>query len=166
MLKMSEKGVAHVALVEGCVKSGDLHKMYKDIVGLQTLGYGHLLTKSELTSGKVYINSAPVEWKKGLNEKQAQALLDQDLDRFENIVNNVVKVELAQHQFEALVSFVFNIGGSAFQNSTLLKRVNSHDWDDVPNQFMRWVYAGGKKVKGLANRREKEISLWNGHYEA
>jgi len=165
--KMSQEGIDHINVVEGRVldKNTGRHKMYKDVAGLPTIGYGHLLTRSELTSGKIIIDGESVRWKDGLSEAQADDLLDRDLDRFEKAVNDKVKVKLSQCQFESLVSFSFNVGRGAFANSTLLKRVNSKDFDDVPNQLRRWVYAGGKKVKGLANRRESEVALWHGEYE-
>ena len=164
--RMSQEGIDHINVVEGRVldKTTGLHKMYKDVAGLPTIGYGHLLTRSELTSGKITINGSTKYWRDGLTEQEADDLLDQDLDHFEDAVNKYVKVKLTQYQFEALVSFAFNVGVGAFTDSTLLKRVNSNDWHDVPNQFRRWVYAGGKKVKGLVNRRESEISLWQGEY--
>lgn len=167
LLRMSSQGINHINLVEGRIidKNTGLHMMYKDVVGLPTIGYGHLLSRSELTSGKIFVDGEYIRWKDGLTEDQADVLLDQDLDRFEHAVNEYVNVELSQCQFEALVSFSFNVGRTAFRNSTLLKRVNEGDFDDVPNQFRRWVYAGGKKVNGLMNRRESEIALWFGEYE-
>jgi lysozyme len=60
------------------------------------------------------------------------------------------------------VSFTFNVGASAFKQSTLLKRLNARDFVDVPNQLRRWNKSGGKKVQGLVNRRENEIKLWKG----
>lgn len=166
-LKMSQAGIDHINIVEGrrLDKNTGRHKMYKDVAGLPTIGYGHLLTRSELTSGKIIIDGKSVRWMDGLTESLADELLDQDLDRFEDAVNEFVEVDLTQCEFEALVSFSFNVGRGAFVNSTLLKRVNEGDFDDVPNQFRRWVYASGKKVKGLINRREIEIALWNGEYE-
>jgi len=86
--------------------------------------------------------------------------LSQDLNWFENEINYRVK-NINQNQFDALVSFVFNIGGHAFRESTLLKKLNAGEYDQVPDQLRRWIYSGGKVVKGLINRREKEIERWN-----
>ena len=73
----------------------------------------------------------------------------------------MVKVPLNQNQFDALVSFVFNVGNNAFRDSTLVKVLNAGHFDQVPTQLRRWIRDNGKIVKGLINRREKEIALWN-----
>ena len=163
-LEMTQEGIDHIGEVEGRVVRNGKHVMYKDVVGLPTIGYGHLLTRTELSTGRLFTGKESISWRLGLTEQQADDLLDRDLDRFENAVNRYVNIKLKQHQFEALVSFAFNVGVNAFKNSTLLKRVNAKNFTDVPNQFMRWVYAGGKRIRGLANRRKSEIDLWNGKY--
>jgi lysozyme len=134
---------------------------YKDSAGLLTIGVGHLLTKSELSSGKIDIDGESVKYGNGLTSDQADALLAQDLKPAENTVNNNVKVELNQNQFDALVSFTFNVGGGAFKGSTLLKKLNAGLYGEVPSQLMRWDKAGGKVVPGLEKRRENEVNLWN-----
>jgi lysozyme len=134
---------------------------YKDSAGLLTIGVGHLLTKSELSSGKIDIDGESVKYGNGLTSDQADALLAQDLKPAENIVNNSVKVELNQNQFDALVSFTFNVGGGAFKGGTLLKKLNAGLYGEVPSQLMRWDKAGGKVVPGLEKRRENEVNLWN-----
>jgi lysozyme len=136
-------------------------KAYKDSAGLLTIGVGHLLTKSELSSGKININGESVKYVNGLTAEQADELLEQDVKPAETTVNNNVKVELNQHQFDALVSFTFNVGGGAFKGSTLLKKLNNGQYDQVPAQLMRWDKAGGKVVPGLKKRRESEVKLWN-----
>lgn len=136
-------------------------KAYKDSAGLLTIGVGHLLTKSELSSGKININGESVKYGNGLTAEQADELLEQDVKPAETTVNNNVKVELNQHQFDALVSFTFNVGGGAFKGSTLLKKLNNGQYDQVPAQLMRWDKAGGKVVPGLKKRRESEVKLWN-----
>ncbi len=136
-------------------------KAYKDSAGLLTIGVGHLLTKSELSSGKIDINDESVKYVNALTLEQADALLEQDLKPAETTVNNHVKVELNQNQFDALVSFTFNVGGGAFKGSTLLKKLNNGQYDQVPGQLMRWNKAGGKVVPGLNKRRESEVKLWN-----
>lgn len=84
------------------------------------------------------------------------------MQRFEDAVNESVTVTLSQNQFDTLVSFSFNVGRGAFQNSTLLKKLNHGMYDEVPIQLKRWVFAGGQRVRGLEVRRENEIKLWNG----
>ena len=134
---------------------------YLDSGGAPTIGVGHLMTRSERMSGKIIINGKSVVYRKGLTVQQCWDLLDQDLDSAEASVNSMVKVPLNQNQFDALVSFVFNVGNNAFRDSTLLKMLNAGHFDQVPTQLRRWIRDNGKIVKGLINRREKEISLWN-----
>jgi GH24 family phage-related lysozyme (muramidase) len=67
---------------------------------------------------------------------------------------------LTDDQFAALSDFVFNVGGRNFARSTLLKVVNAMQYERIPDQFRRWVMAGGKTWPGLVNRREKEITLY------
>lgn len=134
---------------------------YLDSGGAPTIGVGHLMTRSERMSGKIIINGKGVVYRKGLTVQQCWDLLDQDLDSAEACVNSLVKVPLNQNQFDALVSFVFNVGNNAFRDSTLLKMLNAGHFDQVPTQLRRWIRDNGKIVKGLINRREKEISLWN-----
>jgi lysozyme len=137
-------------------------EVYKDSAGLPTIGVGHLLTKSELSSGKIVINGVAVSYANGLTDQQVTNLLAQDVKPAEQCVNSGVKVSLNQDQFDALVSFTFNVGGGAFTNSTLLKVLNQGKYDQVPDQLRRWTRSGGKVVQGLVNRRENEIKLWNG----
>lgn len=135
--------------------------VYKDVVGNPTIGVGHLLTRDELSSGKILINCRQVKYANGLTEQQCWELLDQDLGIAEDAVNACVTVPLTQNQFDVLVSFVFNAGVSAFAGSTLLKLLNNMQYDLVPAQLRRWVHSGRRIINGLVNRREKEIELWN-----
>lgn len=137
-------------------------QQYKDSAGLPTIGVGHLITKAEQASGEIVINGVPVQYANGLTDQQALDLLSQDVQPAENAVNNNVKVVLSQNQFDALVSFTFNVGGGAFTSSTLLKVLNQGQYDQVPDQLRRWNKAGGQVVQGLVNRRQNEINLWNG----
>src|SRR6266852_3832385 len=130
---------------------------YLDSGGAPTIGIGHLLTRSERTSGKLVIGGQALDYRDGLTEPQCWDLLDQDLDPAERTVNEVVKVPLNQNQFDALVSFTFNVGDGAFRSSTLLKVLNDGKYDQVPAQLKRWVMDNGHQVQGLVNRRNKEI---------
>jgi lysozyme len=118
--------------------------------GTLTIGYGH--TKAA---------PAPVKMTKGLRitEKEAADILDQDLGPDQAAVNSAVSVKLTQHQFDALVSFRFNTG--RLLGTTLLKRVNAKQFDEVPAEFRKWVKSKNKVLEGLKNRREGEIKLWN-----
>jgi lysozyme len=134
---------------------------YLDAGGAPTIGIGHLLTRSERTSGKIVIQGQALDYRDGLTEQQCWDLLDQDLDGAEKTVNEAVTVPLNQNQFDALVSFTFNVGDAAFRGSTLLKLLNQGQYDQVPTQLRRWIRDSGHVVQGLINRREKEIALWN-----
>jgi lysozyme len=154
---MSENGLELLKQWEGFEL-----KVYKDSAGLPTIGVGHLITKSEQASGNITIAGVPVKYAAGLTDQQVVDLLGQDVKPAEQAVNNGVKVTLEQNQFDALVSFTFNVGVGAFNGSTLLKVLNQSQYDQVPTQLRRWNKAGGKVVQGLVNRRENEIRLWNG----
>jgi lysozyme len=134
---------------------------YLDSGGAPTIGIGHLLTRSERTSGKIVIKGQALDYRNGLTEQQCWDLLDQDLEGAERAVNEAVTVPLNQNQFDALVSFTFNVGDGAFRGSTLLKLLNQVQYDQVPTQLRRWIMDNGHVVQGLINRREKEITLWN-----
>ena len=135
--------------------------VYLDSSGAPTIGIGHLLTRSERTSGKIVIQGQALDYRNGLTEQQCWDLLDQDLDGVEKTVNEAVTVPLNQNQFDALVSFAFNVGNGAFCGSTLLKLLNQGQYDQVPAQLERWNKDNGHVVQGLVNRRAKEIALWN-----
>ena len=91
---------------------------------------------------------------------QSREWLRADLDRFEAAVERLVKVELSDNQFAALVSFAFNVGEGNFAKSTLLKKLNKGDYDSVPSELMKWVNSKGKRMQGLVNRRAQEGALW------
>jgi lysozyme len=156
-MQMSQHGLSLLQQWEGFKLN-----VYKDSAGLPTIGVGHLLTKSELSSGKITIGGVPVRYANGLTEQQALDLLQQDLAPTTQAVTNGVKVALNQNQFDALTSFTFNVGITAFTNSTLLKLLNQGQYAQVPTQLLRWTRAAGQVVQGLVNRRQNEIKLWNG----
>ena len=156
-MQMSQHGLSLLEQWEGFKL-----QVYKDSAGLPTIGVGHLLTRSELTSGKIVINGVPVKYSGGLTQQQVTDLLAQDVVPAQQAVNTGVKVALNQNQFDALVSFTFNVGNGAFLGSTLLKVLNQGQYDQVPTQLLRWTRAGGVVVQGLVNRRQNEIKLWNG----
>ncbi len=93
--------------------------------GKLTIGVGHLLTKSELASGKIWIHGQAAAYATGLSDSQILDLLGRDLAGAVQAVNEGVEVELSQNQFDTLVSFCFNVGSSAFKNSTLLEVAQS-----------------------------------------
>ncbi len=156
-MKMSESGRRRLAACEGFRR-----RTYRDAGGKLTIGVGHLLTKSELSSGKIRINGQLVRYAAGLTDQQVLDLLGQDLEGAENAVSEGVDVELSQNQFDVLVSFCFNVGAAAFHNSTLLRRLNQGCYEEVPLQLRRWVHCNGAVAPGLVNRREQEIACWKG----
>lgn len=123
--------------------------------GIPTIGYGMTFYPN---GKKVTMNDEP------LTMLDATQYLLQVIEKFENGVNELVKQPLTQNQFDALVSFAFNVGLGAFKNSTLLKRVNNDPNDeDIAYQFSRWNKAGGVVLKGLKKRRNQESWLYFEH---
>src|SRR6185369_8154128 len=134
-MKISSKGLELIKQYEK-----EEQFQYLDSAGLPTIGYGHLLTKSELMSGYIKINDKSVCFhdNDGLLHDETIALLDQDLDPVEHIVNKLVNVSLTQNQFDALVILTFNIGNGGFAESTALKMINAKKFAEVPDAIMRW----------------------------
>jgi lysozyme len=138
---ISLAGLGHIKGWEGFREN-----VYLDAAGKPTIGYGHLIK--------------PTESYKKITIDEATELLMQDLEIAENAVNSLVKVGLSQFQYDSLVSFVFNVGRGNFAKSTLLKLVNAGKVTEVKKEFGKWIYAGGKKLQGLINRRTADAELW------
>ena len=118
--------------------------------GYPTIGYGHVVKTQERE-----------QFADGITTAQAEALLRQDVQTAERAVLRLITVPLTDGQFDALVSFTFNLGAGALQRSTLRRKVNRGDHAAVPAEFGKWVWAGGRKLEGLVRRREIE-ALWYG----
>jgi len=159
-MRLSDRGLELLVELEGLRL-----RAYLDVAGLPTIGVGHLLTESEKNGGCLTINGEQIPWQNGITKEQALALLAQDVGWAEEAINKLVQVSLNQNQFDALVSFIFNVGIGAFRNSTLLRVLNDGDYEEVPSQLRRWVRVGGRGPEtgftALSNRREREIELWN-----
>lgn len=125
-------------------------EVYLDAAGYPTIGYGHLIRKDE---GDMYAG--------GISEAAAEALLAKDVGFAERAVLRLIKVPLTDGQFDALVSFTFNLGGGALQRSTLRRKVNRGEHGAVPREFRKWVWAGGRKPRGLIRRRNAEAMLYS-----
>ncbi|WP_397321946.1 lysozyme [Pantoea agglomerans] len=140
-MKVSNNGINLVKRFEGLEL-----KAYRDSVGILTIGYGHT---HAVKAGDI------------ITGEQADAFLREDLQVAELTVNTNVKVKLTQGQFDALVSFVFNLGSGNFVKSTLIKKLNAGDYAGSADEFGKWVNAGGKKLPGLVKRRaaEREVFL-------
>lgn len=122
---------------------------YKDTGGVWTIGYG-----------TIRWNGRPVEQGMKMSEKEAELALQADLAWAQTAVNKLVKYPLTQNMFDALVSFVYNVGESAFSRSTLLRLLNQGQVADAAKQFERWKFDNGKVIQGLLNRREAERALF------
>ena len=101
-------------------------------------------------------------FRRGISHEAGIALLVKDVEAAERSVLRLITVPLTNGQFDALVSFTFNLGAGALQRSTLRRKVNREEHDDVPAEFLRWVWAGGKKLRGLVRRREAEVGCYSG----
>ena len=117
--------------------------------GVPTIGYG-----------TTRINGSRVKEGMKITSDEAEVFLEQDLKVFEDAINHNVLVEINQNQFDALVSFVYNVGIANFKKSTLLKKLNKGDYEEASNQLLRWTRAGGKVLNGLVRRREAEKELF------
>ena len=98
----------------------------------------------------------------GVDEAAAEELLRRDAETAERAVLCFIRVPLADGPFDALGSFAFNLGAGALQRSTLRRKVNREEHGAVPAEFRRWVWAGGRRLKGLVRRREAEVALYAG----
>ena len=141
-MNTSAEGIALIKKFEGCEL-----KAYQCSAGVWTIGYGH--TKD-------------VEEGDTISKDQAEEMLVEELHEYENYVNEYVNVALSQNQFDALVSWVYNLGPANLKASTMLKVLNDGKYDDVPYQMKRWNKAGGKVLDGLVRRREAEALLYQG----
>jgi len=119
-------------------------KSYRCPAGVLTIGYGH--------TGDVYEDQI-------IDLDEAEEILKQDLEKFEDAVSDAVIETLNQNQFDALVSFTYNLGAGALRKSTLLKLLNQNKHAEAAEQFLRWNKAGGMVLAGLTRRRlaEKEL---------
>lgn len=153
-LRLSDRGARFIGRFEGFRS-----QLYDDAAGHCTIGYGHLVHRGNCDG------SEPAEFQAGITEQRAIELLQEDAAVAAAAINAAVAVPLEQHQFDALVSFVFNVGTGAFNRSTLLRRLNASDYDAVPSELNKWVNAGGQRLQGLVTRRAAEGALFqNGTY--
>jgi len=144
------KTVSNSGMVLICGFEGLKLKAYDDGVGVWTIGFGTT----------IYPNGIKVKKGDTCTEVQAKAYMAHDLKKFESAVNSAVTVPINQNQFDALVSLAYNIGTSAFKESTLLKKINLGDYKGAATQFNVWNKGGGKVMQGLVNRRALERKLF------
>lgn len=139
-MKTSEKGLEIIKRFEGLEL-----KSYLCPANVWTVGYGHTKTAKEGMD---------------ITESKAEELLREDIRMFEEGVQKAVEVKLDQEQFDALVSFTFNVGLGAFRASTLRRKLNKSDYKGAANEFKKWKFANGRILSGLVRRRKAEADLF------
>jgi len=144
-MQTSDKGIALIRQFEGCKLTA-----YQDSVGVWTIGYGW----TQPVDGK------PIRAGMTIKQETAERLLKAGLVSYESDVSRLVKVGLTQGQFDALVSFTYNLGARSLSTSTLLRKLNAGDYPGAADEFLRWNKAGGKVLNGLTLRREAERALF------
>lgn len=144
-MQTSDKGIALIKEFEGCKLTA-----YQDSVGVWTIGFGW----TQPVDGK------PIRAGMTIKQETAERLLKTGLVSYESDVSRLVKVGLTQGQFDALVSFTYNLGARSLSTSTLLRKLNAGDYAGAADEFPRWNKAGGKVLNGLTRRREAERALF------
>ncbi|HEJ7889825.1 TPA: lysozyme [Serratia liquefaciens] len=144
-MQISKTGIELIKRFEGLEL-----KAYQDSVGVWTIGYGW---------------TQPVDGKKTgpgmvIDQATADRLLKCGVVQYEQGINQLVKVKITQGQFDALVSFAYNLGLRSLSTSTLLRKLNAGDKQGAANEFGKWVSAGGVKLPGLVKRRSAERELF------
>lgn len=142
MRHITSEGLALVKRFEGFSPTP-----YLCPAGYWTVGYGHVIQ-----SRFAYPDT--------ITEAHASQILATDIRIAEKAVLRLISVPLTDGQFDALVSFAFNLGAGALQRSTLRKKVNREEHDDVPPELLKWVNAGGRKLPGLVRRRQAEAERY------
>jgi lysozyme len=132
-------------------------RMYCDAAGRCTIGFGHLVHRGGLGADP----AAEAPFKHGISQQDAVTLLLKDINHAESVLEKFVYVPLTQPQYDALVSFVFNVGADAFEESTLLTLLNNQHYDAVPTELARWNRAGHTTSLGLTRRRIAEGKLFS-----
>tara|TARA_R100000231_G_scaffold133542_1_gene106504 strand:- start:3661 stop:4104 length:444 start_codon:yes stop_codon:yes gene_type:complete len=140
-MNISEEGKALIKKFEGCKLEA-----YQCQAGVWTNGWG---ATKDVKKGDVW------------SQSYADERFDGDIIEYEDYVNKYVEVSLEQHQFDALCSWVYNLGPKNFRESTMLKKINQQNFDEVPKEIRRWNKAGGEVSQGLVRRREAEALLWD-----
>jgi len=146
MLSLSQDGIDLIHAFEGCV----LH-IYKDVAGIETIGWGHRVWPEEIA-----------EFRNGITQEQADALFLKDAVKKENSVRDLIHYPLSQGQFDALVSFTFNLGRKNFEQSTLRRMVNEGRMHEASKEFGRWIYINRMPSNGLRRRRQAESLMFMG----
>ncbi len=147
-MKTSPKGIELITTFEGFSASP-----YFCPAGIATIGYG----STKYADGRaVKMGDKPVTY------FEAKELLEATLGEYEDVINTYVNVSLSQNQFDALVSFTYNVGIGNFKKSTLLKKLNASLFDDAAKEFLKWDKSKGFVLAGLTKRRKTEMEVFNG----
>jgi len=141
MRHVTEQGLNLIKRFEGFSPA-----IYICPAGYPTIGYGHVVLPGERQ-----------QFECGITTDEAKNILRQDVGIAEAAVLRLISVPLTEGQFDALVSFTFNLGAGALQRSALRRKVNRGEENSVPAEFLKWIFAAGKKLPGLAQRRRDEI---------
>tara|TARA_R110000824_G_scaffold84808_1_gene211249 strand:+ start:90 stop:533 length:444 start_codon:yes stop_codon:yes gene_type:complete len=139
-MNISQEGISLIKKFEGCELEA-----YQCAAGVWTIGYG---STKDVKEGDT------------LTQKEADNLLLHEMQEYEGYIKELVKVPLKQNQFDALVSWVFNLGPANLKASTMLKFLNAGDYHLIPSQIKRWNKANGKVLEGLIRRREAEALMF------
>jgi lysozyme len=141
-MQISEEGLSLIKKYEGCEL-----KAYRCPANVLTIGYGHIKDVKEGDQ---------------ITKEEANYMLQEEIIEYEGYVNDMVDVELNQSQYDSLCAWVYNLGPTNFQSSTLLKVLNEGKYNEIPQQIKRWNKAGGEVLDGLIRRREAEALLFEG----
>jgi lysozyme len=145
-MKTSQQGLKLIERFEGLSLTP-----YKDCVGLYTIGVGHLIGDGR---------SLPSSWNRTLTVNECYELLASDVTKFELGVARYITAKLTQNQFDALVSFAFNLGLGTLQRSSLRQKLNRGNQEGAIKTWLKYNMAGGQVIRGLDLRRKAEVSLF------
>ena len=156
-MKVSQKCIEQIKKDEGV-----RNKPYQCPALLWTVGVGHVIDPNHAKVPFAERKALPIPagWDRVLSADEIDEILRKDLNRFEAGVLRLIKVPLTQGQFDALVSFSFNVGLGNLQNSTLRMKVNRSEFEAAAEQFLVWTKAGGKVLPGLVKRRTHEKEMF------
>ncbi len=144
MRHVTEEGLNLIKRFEGFSPT-----IYLCPAGYPTIGYGHVVLPHERE-----------HFAAGITQAEATEILQKDVGIAERAVVRLISVPLTDGQFDALVSFTFNLGAGALQRSTLRRKANRGEHESVPAELMKWVWAAGKRLPGLVLRKKTEVSVY------
>ena len=156
-MKVSAKAIQMIKHHEGVRQ-----RPYKCPAKLWTVGVGHVLYPRQGALKLEERDNVPLEYKddRTFSMEEVDDILRRDLERFERGVERYCPVKLTQGQFDALVSFSFNLGLGGLQRSTLRQKVLRGEFESAAEEFLKYTIGGGKVLKGLVNRRNDERALF------